>query len=397
MNKKVGKGVWLIILVILLVIGTGIFLFFQLKSDHIAEDLAQKKQIKILITVYDGYNLLFSNLFCYDPTTGQSALFDIPVTLGIWDRQLSRYQFLSNLYDFDNIPSFTRRIEQISGVEIPYSINLSFEDLSSLIDLIGGIEVFLIDPVQVKDKEEIRLLPAGTFNLQGYQAGFYLSRTLPGETSVELIKRKQAIFTAIMLKMVASAELFTKGRFQKKIFEFLDTNFDDYSTLSLFEEIKKIDGELMQSYQMRGEKRVIDGVVFFLPQNDGAVFKEQVRQVLKALTDSALIKKNLLGLNLEILNGTKRNLLAGRTTEYYQSYGYNVISTRNAETRAVEKSVVYYRNEEFLQGATRIAEIINCSNVLQMEHDPALSSEVWNGADVSIILGEDYELFSCKN
>ena len=121
-----------------------------------------------------------------------------------------------------------------------------------------------------------------------------------------------------------------------------------------------------------------------------------MRQIIQALGDESFIKRELLTVNLEILNGTSKTMLAARTTEYYQSYGYNVIVTGNADNAEYAKTLVVARNKEFLKAATRIAGIIDCHAISVKEVDPSLAADSWNGSDVTIILGADYDYYSCR-
>ena len=396
MKKRViDKGFWLLGLIILFVLIASFLLFYKLKPNLIAENIKKGEQVHIQFLITDKYELVHSELFCYDPSTGQSAMFNIPVDTGLWISSKSRLGKISLLYTSKGSKKYIEAVQKLTGLDIPYTIELSRADLSDLIDLVGGVDLFLIDPVSLKFKGETRMLPPGSFTLYGYQALFYLQVPLPGETNSEFIKRKQGIIKLILQKAGDLSEDFSTGIAKKSLFKLLETNFDNASVISLMKEFKILDSDLMQLHRTRGRTQIVDGISLFLPQNEGRVLKEQVTQITKALKDESFIRKELLNLHLEILNGTKKNQLASRTTDHYQSYGYNVIVTGNAD-KNIEFTIIYARNNSFLKASTRIANIINCKRVQVLDKDPEKEGEQWNGSDVIVVLGGDYENLSCK-
>lgn len=393
---KRDKSLWLLAPIFLVVSLAAIILYFQLRPNHIAEDIAQKRQIKILLMVNDGQELVFSDFLVLDPITCQSALFDIPINTGSWDSVTSRYQYIKKLYRIGNSAKFISAIEKLSGEKIPYHIEIDYRRLSHLVDLIGGVEIFLADPVSSIFNGDFRMLPAGSFSIQGYQMLYYLQNNLPGETSIEFLKRKQTMFRSILQKSAKFSLTMASGTMKKNFLKSFSTNLDVASVLSFLKIMAESDSELMQFNQMRGDLKNVDGVEYFLPQKEGKLFKEQVRQIVQALGDESYIKQELLSVNLEILNGTKRTMLAARTTEYYQSYGYTVLVTGNAENQEYQKTIVLVRNNDYLRAAQRIAGIINCQEVVLRGEDPALIPDSWNGTDVTIILGSNYDYYRCR-
>lgn len=399
---KIDRSLWILLLIIIVLVATSIVLYFQLKPNYINEDISAKRPIKILILVRGDEGLSFCDFLCIDTTTSQSALFDLPVDTGCWDSTKSRYAFLSSLYTSplksssnENCKSVLSAIKYFSGEEIPYTIEIDENQLENLIDLMGGVEVFLTDPISSVFKGQIRMLPAGSFKIQGYQALYYLKNQLPNESGIEFLKRRQSMVKTILSGCFSFSRQINSSKIKSAFLSCFKSNLDSSSIFTLLNFIKNEDIELMQLNQMRGEHKEVDGSLYFLPQKEGKIFKEQVRQIIQALGDESFIKRELLAINLEILNGTSRTMLAARTTEYYQSYGYNVIVTGNADNAEYSKTLVIARNKEFLKAATRIAGIIDCHAVSVKESDPALLADSWNGSDVTIILGADYDYYSC--
>lgn len=395
-KAKIDKSIWLLVIIFIIVLTAALFLFFQLKSDRIAEDTLNGNQVKIILMVRDGFDLVYSELFCLDTVTGQSVMFNLPVDTGYWNKRLSRFRKISLLYRPGDTDEYVEAVELLSGVEIPYRIEMSRDQLSDLIDLIGGVELFLIDPVVIDFHDQVRMLPAGSFNMQGYQALFYLQTPLPGETNSEFVKRKQEMVKLVFHQAGVLSQDLSDGRTSRVLFSLFNADFDSASIRTLLSLFNSLDIELLQSHQIRGKYQEYDGVNLYFLDKEGVLFKQQVRQILKALKDESFIKRELLSLNLEILNGTGRNMLAARTTDHFQSYGYNIIRTANADKEDYEKTVVYVKSEEYMRAANRIAGIIECEIVKLSVTGAVDGLGGWEGADVRILLGSDYDNFRCR-
>jgi hypothetical protein len=107
-----------------------------------------------------------------------------------------------------------------------------------------------------------------------------------------------------------------------------------------------------------------------------------------------------LNLTLEILNGTMRNGLAGRTSQVFKSFGYDEARVANAQSQDREETVIIDRIGN-LTAARKVANIIQCDNVIsrpqQATEEPAEApAATRERIDVTIILGKDFDGRYCK-
>jgi len=100
-----------------------------------------------------------------------------------------------------------------------------------------------------------------------------------------------------------------------------------------------------------------------------------------------------------VLNGTTINGLAGRTAEFLRGFGFDVISTGNADHSGHARTLVIDRSgyEDIARG---FANIIRCTNI---RFDPPARVPVWETsegfdlqyheirADFTLILGRDFD------
>ena len=186
------------ILLMLVITLTGVILLvLQFRTNPIEEAVQKGDQLKLLLMVRDGYELVYRELICMDSKTGQSVMFNIPVDTGYWNPVQARFRKIGLLYQPGKCDKLVKAIEVMSGEDIPYHIEMSRDQLSNLIDFIGGVPLFLIDPLSIEFDGSRRMLPGGAFTLYGYQSLFYLQSLLPGETRSEQIKRKQVMLKTI--------------------------------------------------------------------------------------------------------------------------------------------------------------------------------------------------------
>jgi hypothetical protein len=96
-----------------------------------------------------------------------------------------------------------------------------------------------------------------------------------------------------------------------------------------------------------------------------------------------------------VLNGTAVNGLAGRTAELLSGFGYDIISTGNADNSSYQKTVIYDRSG-YEDEAKTFADIIRCRNIrsekpLPDDDEMELSMQNFEyRSDFTLIIGSDF-------
>jgi hypothetical protein len=116
--------------------------------------------------------------------------------------------------------------------------------------------------------------------------------------------------------------------------------------------------------------------------------KQTIAQNLASISSEDQSYDDTTLVTMEILNGTNQDGLAKRTTVLFESFGFDVITYRNADHDQYINSVVIDR-KGVIQRAERAAAVIQCERVYtKIEED----AEV----DVTLILGKDFDGRYCK-
>jgi hypothetical protein len=96
---------------------------------------------------------------------------------------------------------------------------------------------------------------------------------------------------------------------------------------------------------------------------------------------------------VEILNGTVENGLAGRTAELFRGFGYDIISTGNADRNDYEQTIIIDRSG-IEEAVLSFAEIIHCQNIryeaLPPEPDEVNIQNLDYRSDFTLVLGRDF-------
>jgi len=377
------------VFVILLV--SGLYIYQQVRVDPVTTSIQQGKPFAVQLMIHDGKELKYTELFFYSPLTGRAALLDIPGNLGIILPQAKKVGRIDSLYKISSIEPYRDAIETIVKEEIPFFLEVSFAQLERLIDLLGGIEVFVANSLEMDMKGRKIQLPSGNLHLDGGKAMVYLSLQDSEESDIDRIIRIQKFIQSLFKKIGESVDFFTHPDVISYLKEYVRTDMETRGLLSFLREMRKLDVERMAFQRVLGNLRKVETEELLFPHFEGQLLRQTVKKMLETLASTEGVRGEDAGLTLEILNGTKIPGLARRTREIYQSFGFDVVSYGNAETQEVEKTVVIDRKGN-RDGAARIASIIKCTNIVT---GPSPFGGQKN-ADITIVLGGDFDGRYCK-
>ncbi|MGO9410819.1 MAG: LCP family protein [Spirochaetia bacterium] len=384
-SRKPDRSVILLALIILVVAASGVYAFLQLRVDQITEALKKNLPLNTLFVFSDGENALFFEVFFYTPETRKGSLFYVPANLGGVIARLNKVDGIDALYRRSNPAAVKARIENLLGVGIACVIDISKEDVSKLVDLIGGVEVFIPNPVDLTSNGVRVLLPSGSVNLDGDKAWEYISYRDPLETDADMISRRQK-FLQSLLKGLGEKNAFLIQRGSLRMFKSLvRTNLSLRALASFVQEMGRFDSERMVLQRVLGTTRTVDGRDLLFPHQEGELLKEAVKQAVAANASSEFVAPDSFSITVEVLNGTKTPGLANRARDLFQSYDLEVMPPNNADNDQYQNTVVLDRKGK-LDDAKKVADIIRCTRVYSRP-DPQMDQAV----DVTVILGKDFD------
>lgn len=391
------KAVLLLILIVVVALSTVVFLYLQLRTDEITDDIQKGNPINCVFLVSSDGELLFSELLLYHPETEKAAIFDIPTEWGDVIESLERMDRISVLYEYGNPRPFVEKLEQLLATNIEYWVEMDLSDVERLVDVLEGIEVFIPNPIERISDERLVLLPSGSLVLDGAKTRLFISYEDPDETDVERRGRHQKFLQATLKRLSERTDYVLNDTVFDFIRAAVKTNMSRRATEAFIRKLRTLNADHLVSKYVPGTRQVVDDQVLLFPHFEGQHVRESVRQTVDSLASTDVVSLDELSVVLEILNGTTRNGLAGRTRQLFESFGYDVRTIGNASRNDYERTQIISRSGN-LAAAQRIADIIRCTDIVTDPEDAnaAGTNASHDTIDITILLGSDFDGRYCK-
>ena len=393
---KGDSSVLLLALIIALFVFGIVFFIVTFRSNPVDDAIAANRVINVLYVIEDQKMPVSAYVLMYYPVTKRAAIFDIPGDLGLLLARINRVDRIDRVYEPARINNYENEIEKLLGIDINFSIVITKENLVSVVDLLEGMEIFIPSPVFYRDDDGIILFPSGMTVLDGDKASLYAVYSLPDEESEMEVFRRQRFFMSFLNRQIQMNENFNNPDAAKLYYSFFRTNLNQRALIRLLNEFINIDTERTYIQSVGGNLREVSGQMLIIPHWDGNLIKDIVRQTLGTLTRD--IEDQYIGhtLTVEVLNGTAVNGLAGRTAEMLQSFGYDVISIKNADRNNYENTLItHFSGDENM--VREFANVIRCGNIVRdnvpLDEPEAgiLSQNIEYKADITLIIGRDFD------
>lgn len=376
-------------LMVAIVIVTAAFLYLQLRTDEVAEAVRAGETLRTLLVIEDeegGASQIY--VYIHDTGTHRGALIDIPRNLGSIIDSLQRVDRIDVLYGSGGTGALRERVAALVDRPIPYHLTFSAESIENTIDLLGGMQLFIVESFEQHSGEEAVLLPAGNVVLHGKKAMTYLTYEVEGESELERVGRQQKFMESFLGTLAASPDFLLHEDVFDLFRSYVGTNLEERALRSYLTELANLDPGRLVHRRVQGTTRVVETEngrePLLFPHFEGQWLKETVRQVERSIASDDAFRDEDVRVSLEILNGTTTSGLARRTKELFEGYGFDVISFGNAESNQIRNTVLIDRRGRPEQ-ARRVAEIIRAERVVT-DVAPAESE-----ADVTIVLGRDFD------
>lgn len=298
-----------------------------------------------------------------------------------------------------------QHVENVIGMHIQYRIKIDFSVFEEAIDAIGGIDIFvpemINDPLYPKGETgfyETFFLPQGYQHLDGKTALKY-ARSRHTTSDFSRSERQQAIIFAIKEKAKKAGITRSTGMMEdlySVIQPKIETDISIREMITLAETGSKIDQEKMGNYLIHDdpskcggflyppEKELYGGASVLIPAKNSF---EDIQKMANIIFNNSQTKD----VKIQILNGTKRASLAGKTKVIFQRHCINVVRFGNGKD-SKQTVTTYYRK-------TNTPEINTMVSVLQQFIPGEISDQIpaeyltptyASDADIILNLGSDY-------
>lgn len=385
------KSMIFLFLVFSIIIVTSLIVVSALQVNPVEEMIKNEEPIKILFVLEDDEKVLFTDVFIYYPVSGRGALFNIPGNTGAIYSSLGRVDRIDMVYREKGIDVYRQEIEKLSGQSIPFSMVCSVDDFKVLTDLLGGLKIFVPYPVDIQAENGSRwLLPSGVNNLDGDKILTYLYYNSPEETDGEVQDRYQNVIIAFLAAINKNINtMFLEENF-KEYDDFFKTNLEPKDLRIILETVAHVDSERLAPRSITGSVRVVDGKSLLFPHYDGELVKDLFKQTVSSLVSVVDTIYDRIYV-LEVQNGTSVQGLARNTSILLQGFGFDVLSSVNADRNDYEETLIinHIGNDEI---AKNLGDIISCSNIITEDILPeSAGMEAESRVDFTIILGKDFD------
>jgi anionic cell wall polymer biosynthesis LytR-Cps2A-Psr (LCP) family protein len=391
---KADASIFFLLAIVLLVVLGIFFTFTVLRSDPIEEALAGEEVINILFVLEGDEKPLSSYVTMYSPINNRAAAISIPGDVGLILKTVDRVDRLDSVYDTAKTEDFKIEVQELLELDINYSVVFEKEKLAKIIDVIGGVEIFIPNAIEIYG-DEIILFPAGNTRLDGDKGIQYIEFELPEDDQNEINLRREHFFLGLLKSLGEKNSLFRNRSMARYFYPLLKTDMNRLTRRRLFEALAALDIDRISIQAVAGSYREVSGERLLMPYYDGTVIKDVVRQAQRSLaqrTQGTLVERIF---TVEILNGTTTTGLATRTADLIRGFNYDVISTGNAERNDYEQTEIIDRTG--LEDVVKtFAGVIRCENMRfesripdQDLPDPAVRNTEYR-ADFTLIIGKDF-------
>ena len=350
-----------------------------------------------------------------DPPAQKVTLVSIPRDTLV-DMGENGQRKINDAYALGGAAYMTEVVADFADVRISHYAEVDFEQLTSIVDAIGGIEVTL--PVAVHDELAEIDLPAGTQTINGTQAlGLCRARHAYDEYGGGDFYRaaNQRMVIGAIVKRVLQLDLITMTTTVSELADSVTTDLSALEILSLVGQFRNLDADNdIYSGQTPTISEYINNIWYELP--DEAAWQEMLERVdagespysdasqdftagvagsigghtnisdadesdAGADGEAAALEPSFVG-SVSVLNGAGVSGLAGQTSETLIAAGFTAEAGNAPQT--VSTTTVYY-NDESHAAALGVAQTLDIPEANVVPNDGSYTTAY----DVVVVLGTD--------
>ena len=351
-------------------------------------------------------------LLTLDPSSRQAGVLSIPRDLwvpipGHRDGRINTAHFLGEAYNHpgDGPGLAIETIEYNFGVPIDYYVRVNFQAFVSLVDQIGGIDVYveetISDPLYPDHAYgyDPLYIEAGWHHFNGEMALKY-ARTRHGSSDFDRARRQQQVMLAILERVTTYELLPQLARTAPQLYETLqasvttDLALDQILAMAnLATAVQKEDIRMAVIDQTCTQPWVTpDGAQVLVPLRDRM---REVRDYVFTTVPVVVEAEEMPTLviptptpevaTVAVLNGTTRAGLAGSTADLLSAEGFDVAHIGNADRQD-------YSATQVIQNRPKPATVARLLEMLDLPPSSVVQGAPSDGSqDIVVVLGQDYQ------
>lgn len=295
------------------------------------------------------------------------------------------YWKINSAYALGGEEEIIEHVEKLLDLTVNYMVEVDYEAFRSLIDAIGGIEMYIDRDMYYDDDSQdlhINFTKGETVLLDGKKAEeFFRWRqnndgTGLADGDLGRIKNQQKLISEVIKKCTSPSIVFNISDIFNAIKSNIVTNINGQSIL--YYGMKMISNNGISMNTIKGYDERIYGQDFLVAD------PESNKELIDSLKPTAILDTSITrkGYNIQVLNGTRINGLAGNLKDELGKIGYDNLSVGNF-TKTKESFILC--NDKDLKKL-----LSNDTGIKKIEKN---KQDEYKEFDAVIIIGEDYLVF----
>lgn len=321
-------------------------------NDKKDNDDNQLSSLNILIMGTDksGYRTDSVILIHYDILSKSTCLFSIPrdymLTLSKETQNLIHYYAkYVKFADFssyvkqakkESTPSIiTQTVEEILDIKIDHFVVVDISGFRKAVDAVGGVDVYIPEHLRYTDPYQNLYinLPAGVHTLDGKKAEQLVRfrKGLNGYGDIGRMQMQQYFLTNYIKKLFSFNSVTKINEIAESLTGMLQTDAQLTEAMEIFQTIKDADFTKVDSLQLPGENKMMNGVFYLVPPSANELKRFYTESILNNSTASKSDSKEI---NIEVYAtvGSKANA-AKKLVEKLKADGYKTVEYKGVYKR----------------------------------------------------------------
>lgn len=340
-------------------------------TGTLMKEVNDEQRIQLLLMHTSKSNLELVYLFSYDSISGRFAAIYLPPELRIMSPAYGEAMTLSELYEQFSASELTKELSSALQLDVPYWIRSKDEDLSSFIDMLGGISItFPNSGSGASNSKNNRVQWMDGVQIQQYVQNAYDQFRGQGRRF-----RHKTFFLGLQRKISQNSNLVQDQRTIERCQRIFKNNLSrsDWETLThIFTRLEKDKVKFPSSLHLlrTGSE---DNTLSPKP------LKNMLPKPLKKMIDQADSRGTI---DVQVLNGSGINELAGTVRDKIQpDPRVDVVEVGNADRYNYETTQIIDRRNN-PESADHIHDILGTGSIQSNPSDKLL-------VDVTVITGRD--------
>ena len=366
--------------------------FFIFSGGSIQKALLTGKRINILAIGVDSEKKVGRSdtilLISYNPGTKKAEVISIPrdTLIKVDSRGGIRMDKINHILPRKGLSFTVKTIEDMLEISIPYHIILDYRGFENIVDIIGGVPVYIPDPMKYTDRAQDLFinLPSGMQILDGKKALQFVRYRADRLGDIGRITRQHDFLRAVAIEVKKPSNYIVKSpKILRQIYKYTRTSLSFRDFIALSRIIFKISEKDINTVKIPGTPAYINGIDYW--NIDKHAFKKMVEDIDREL--SAAEKKRGPGrpVKVQILNGSGHEGIGLKIrNKFLSNRDMDIVEIGNADRFDYGTTLIISRTRD-MDGARKVYDIIKQGDLVEKIDESLM-------VDVTVIIGGDFKL-----